>query len=229
MRLFGPLHLCLLAVIAAACVAVSILCLRRPRARRTVRLTLGYGLAANEIGWWVFRYSHEGIHAWNLPLQLCDLTVWLSVAACLTLARPVVELDYFAGIAGAGMALLTPDLWSPWPSYPAIYFFVAHGGIVMACAVLVFGGIAPLRGGAVWRAFGLLLAYAAVVGTFDAVFHTNYMYLRAKPKAETLLSRLGPWPMYLVEGAGVALALFGVLWAMARKDYGPPMNTDARG
>jgi len=56
------------------------------------------------------------------------------------------------------MALLTPDLWEPWPRYPAIYFFVAHGGIVVGIAVLVLGRLAPLRQGAVWRAFGMLLA-----------------------------------------------------------------------
>ena len=35
----------------------------------------------------------------------------MTVAACLTLKPWIVEFDYFAGMAGAGMALLTPDLW----------------------------------------------------------------------------------------------------------------------
>jgi len=220
MSLFGPLHLFLLALIAGVCVALSRLCRRRPAAARPVRLVLGYGLAANEVVWWIFRYSHEGLHLANLPLQLCDATVWLSVAGCLTVAPLVVELDYFAGIAGAGMALLTPDLWSPWPSYPAIYFFVAHGGIVAACAVLVFGRISPLRPGAVWRAYGLLLAYAALVGGFNAAFGTNYMYLCTKPRSETLLNMLGPWPVYLFPAAAVGLGLFWLLWIPAPKANG---------
>ena len=174
MRLFGPLHLALLAAIAAVAAGLSILCRRRPGMARAVRLTLGWGLAGNELVWWLFRYSHEGVHLWNLPLQLCDLTVWLSVGACLTAIPWVVEFAYFAGMAGAGMALLTPDLWSPWPSYPAIYFFVAHGGIVTAMSVLVFGGICPLRAGAVWRAYRLLLGWAAVAGAFNLLAGTNY-------------------------------------------------------
>jgi hypothetical integral membrane protein (TIGR02206 family) len=139
-------------------------------------------------------------------------TVWLSVAACLTLAPGIVEFAYLAGLAGAGMAVVTPDLWSPWPSYPAIYFFVAHGGIVIAVCVLLFGRISTLRPGAVWRAFGWLLAYACAVGAFDAFTGADYMFLCRKPKNASLLDSLGPWPIYLIAAAAVALALFWLLW-----------------
>ena len=216
MQLFGPLHLALLAAIAAITALLAMLCRRKLMARRATRLALGYGLAVNEIIWWIYRYSREGVHLPNLPLQLCDMVVWLAVAASITLAPRIVEFAYFAGLAGAGMALITPDLFRPWPSYPAIYFFLAHGGIVIAVVVLVFGGIAPLRPGAVWRAYALLLAYAAVLGVFDAVFHTNYMYLCTKPGNASILDALGPWPAYLAAGALVALALFWLLWIPAR-------------
>jgi hypothetical integral membrane protein (TIGR02206 family) len=211
-----PVHLLLLVVIAILAVVLCIVC-RRDRARaRTIRLILGYGIAINEIVWWVFRYSHEGIHLWNLPLQLCDATVWAAVIACFVPVPVVVEFLYFAGLGGAGMALLTPDLWSPWPSYPAVYFFIAHGGIVIAAAVLVFGGIQPLRRHAMWRAFALLLVYAGVVGVFNALLGTNYMYLCRKPGGGSLLDLLGPWPLYLVGGAAAALAMFALLSFVAR-------------
>jgi hypothetical integral membrane protein (TIGR02206 family) len=127
-----------------------------------------------------------------------------------------VELAYFAGAAGAGMALLTPNLWSPWPSYPALYFFVAHGGIVIAVALLACGGYARFHPGAVWRSFGLVLGYAALVGAVNAAFGSNYMFLCRKPDNPSLLDRMGPWPCYLAGGAAVGLALFWLLWLPVR-------------
>ena len=215
-KLFGALHLGLLAAVAVIAWLLVRRCRRSPAARRPIRLALGIGLIANELVWWWFRYSHEGVHLWNLPLQLSDVTLWMTAFACLTLAPWLVEFAYFAGLAGASMALLTPDLWEPWPKYPAIYFFVAHGGIVVGMSVLVFGGIAPLRRGAVWRAFGTLLAYAALVGAFNAVTHANYMYLCRKPASASLLTVMGPWPVYLFGGAAAALGLFWLLWLPAR-------------
>ena len=212
MRLFGPTHLMLLCATLLAAGALIWICRRHVNTRRAVRMALGIGIAVNEFVWWGFRYSHEGVHLVNLPLQLCDVTLWASVAACFTLWGPIVEFAYFAGLAGAGMALLTPDLWSPWPSYPAIYFFVAHGLIVIAVAVLVFGGIAPLRRGAVWRAFGILVGYAVLVGIFNAATGANYMYLCRKPRNASLLDVLGAWPWYLAAGAAAALGLFWLLW-----------------
>lgn len=216
MKIFGPTHLALLSVIVALCVMLPVLLRHGRVASRPVRLAVGWAIVVNELIWWGYRYSHEGVHLWNLPFQLCDVTLWASAIACLTLATPLVEFGYFGGLAGAGMALLTPDLWSPWPTYPAIYFFVAHGGIVLAVSILVFGRICPLRAGAVWRAFGMLLLFAAAIGIVNALSGSNFMYLCRKPKGASLLDSLGPWPNYLVGGAVVALALFWLLWLPVR-------------
>ena len=217
MPLFGLTHLALLgAVILFAAILVNWV-RKRPEQSRAVRLGIGLSLAANELLWLLFRYSHEGIHRDNLPLQLCDIGVWATVVACLTLKPAVVELDYFAGIAGAGMALLTPDLWSPWPSYPAAYFFIAHGGIVIGAVTLTFGRVFVLREGAMWRAYAGLAGYAAALGGFNAIFHTNYMYLCTRPKSASLLDQFGPWPIYLGEAALLALGLYAILWMLRPK------------
>jgi hypothetical integral membrane protein (TIGR02206 family) len=78
------------------------------------------------------------------------------------------------------------------------------------------GRAAPLRSGAVWRAFGMLIGYAVLVGVFNAITHANYMYLCRKPAGASLLDMLGPWPVYLVGGAAAGLALFWLLWLPAR-------------
>lgn len=212
MKLFGPLHLSLLAAILGLAAILAWLCRRAVFSLKPARIILGLALAANELVWWTYRYSIEGFHLWNLPLQLCDASVWLAVIACLAGSPVIVEFAYFLGLSGAGMALLTPNLIKPWPSYPAIYFFAAHGGIVVCVAVLVFGGAARFRPIAVWRSFGFLLTYATAVGLVDWASGSNYMFLRKKPEAASALDQMGPWPWYLFIGAGVGLALFWLIW-----------------
>ena len=161
MKTFGLLHLTVLVLIAAFCVVLSMLLRQGRIPARAARLAIGWGIIANELIWWAYRYGHEGLHLWNLPFQLCDVTLWASAIACLTLAPRLVEFAYFGGMAGAGMALITPDLWSPWPSYPAIYFFLAHGGIVLAVAILVFGRVCPAT---LWRGLARVRYAARVCG-----------------------------------------------------------------
>ncbi len=215
MRLFGPLHLTLIAAIVVVCIALAGLAAARRLPITPVRFGLAAFLLADEAVWLVFRYSHEGLHAWNLPLQLCDVDMFLAAAACLTLRPAIVEFTYFAGLAGAGMAILTPDLWSPWPTYPAIDFFVSHGAIVASVSMLVFGRIVPLRPGAPRRAYLWLLVYAAALFAVDKFAGANYMYLRAKPRGANPLDAFGPWPLYLLPSAALAAALFALLWFVA--------------
>jgi len=188
---FGTHLLILLAVLALAGALIA-LSRRKAAAGRIVRLSLGGILAADELVWYGYRLHEEGFRFPDaLPLELCDLTLWLTVVAAVTLKPDVFEVAYFCGLGGSSMALITPDLWAPFPSYPTIYFFLSHGLVVTTLLMLAGGRLVRLRPGAVWRAFAVLNAFAALVGIFDAVFKTNYMYLCRKPVSSSLLDYFG--------------------------------------
>jgi uncharacterized membrane protein YwaF len=55
--------------------------------------------------------------------------------------------------------------------------------------------------------FAATLAWAAIAGAADVITGGNYMYLRAKPVHNSLLSVLGPWPWYIATGIGIGLAM----------------------
>jgi hypothetical integral membrane protein (TIGR02206 family) len=215
--LFGPLHLAILAVIPTGAWLAARATPSAAAARRA-RLWMGVGLAVNELIWYGFRYSQEGLRApEGLPLQLCDLTLWLTVAAALTLNRWAYEMAYFGGMGGAAMALLTPDLWAPTFSYPTLYFFLAHGGIVGIVLYLTLRGLRRPEPGCLWRVLVVLNIYAAAMGAFNWVFGTNYMYLCQKPAGASLLDWFGPWPVYIAAGEAFAMALFALMWLPFRR------------
>jgi len=209
--LFGVPHL----VILASVPAVSWLLVRLVRSglERQVGIGLGAFLLINELVWYGFRYSGEG---WRfpegLPLQLCDFTLWLTIIAAWRRNQWCYEFAFFTGIGGSGMAVITPDLWAPLLSYPSIYFFLAHGGVVVALLVLTWARVLRPQPGCLWRVFILLNGYAGAIGIFNAIYGTNYMYLCRKPAAATLLDYLGPWPVYIAAGELFALALFALMY-----------------
>jgi hypothetical integral membrane protein (TIGR02206 family) len=148
----------------------------------------------------------------HLPLELCDASLCLVIIALFTLNKTIFDLAYYGALAGASMALLTPNLWEPFPSFTTVQFFVAHGLIVAGALYLVWSKQARPRPGSVGRAMLGVNVFAAFVGTFDFTFKTNYMYLRNKPPNASLLDLLGPWPRYILAAEAVAWLVFLLLY-----------------
>jgi len=210
--LFGPTHFAILLTFPVIAWGLALWCRRSRRAARSIRYSLATFLAVNELIWYVYRIHAEGFRFPNaLPLNLCDVMLWVTVVAAYTLKPLAFETAYYAGLAGMSQALLTPDLWTELWSYPTIYFFLAHGMAVATILTIVWGKLAAPRPGSWWKALGILNAYAAAVGLFDAIFKTDYMYLRQKPASASLLDYFGPWPYYLIGAELIALVLFWLL------------------
>jgi hypothetical integral membrane protein (TIGR02206 family) len=218
LKLLGTPHLLILLAIPLIAVVLSFACRRSKRTSKQIRYILAALVTFNELAWYVYQIHTQGNPFPNgLPLELCNVTLWVAVFAAITLNPFACEIIYYAGLVGSGMALLTPDLWTSFWSYPSFYFFLAHGLVVATTLTLVWGRLARPRSGSPWRVLALVNAYALFIGIFNAIFKTNYMYLCQKPAAVSLLNYLGPWPVYLLGGELIAAVAFWLLWLPFRR------------
>jgi hypothetical integral membrane protein (TIGR02206 family) len=195
---------------------VGLLLVRQVRARPRLGTVVRWALAAGIVVLVAFELTVAGREGWLgwmtvLPLELCDAALVLAVITLLTPRRAPAEIVYFWAGSGTLLAMLTPEL--PWnfPRWEFVVFFGLHGLVLVASLVLVFGlGLRP-RPGAPWRAFGITVGWTAFVGLVNLALGTNFMYLRHKPLVATPLDWMGPWPVYVLTGAAVALVLFHLL------------------
>jgi hypothetical integral membrane protein (TIGR02206 family) len=223
--LFGPAHLLALAVVAAAAIALPWLLRRRPALLAPVRASLAVTLVGLTALYIVSLARMGPLSIWDVvPLHLCDFLILVALFALATLERNACELLYFWGGTGTLLATLTPDLAMGWPDWRFVVYFGLHGTVVVTASCLAFGLERPPRRRAALRVFVLTNAYAAVVAVVDVVWGMNFLYLRGKPAAPTLLDWLGPWPLYLVMVEVLALGLFFLLEAPLRLASAPRLR-----
>ena len=217
-QLFGPAHLFILIEVPALAAVLAFVQRRYLHRSKVLRRGLAALLLSDTIVFYWYQVTHRLLsYPAHIPLELCDLSLLLAFLSLLTLNPMAFDVAYYLGLGGASMALITPNLWEPFPSFGTVQFFIAHGLTVAGVLFLVWSGLARPRPGSIGRAMLGLNIFTALAGAFDAIYKTNYMYLRAKPANASLLDSLGPWPWYLVSAELVALAIFTLLYLPFRK------------
>ena len=175
----------------------------------TIRYSLIVLLALTEIGLNIWYLTN---HLWDvrytLPLELCSVTLILSIIMLLTKSDKLYQILYFAGIAGAFQAMLTPSLFYGYPHFRYFQYFIAHRAIILSPLYMTWIEQHKPR----WKSIGwsllFLNALAIVVGIVNYVIGSNYMFLNHKPDTASALDLLGPYPYYLLAEEGVALLFF---------------------
>jgi hypothetical integral membrane protein (TIGR02206 family) len=212
-KLFGPTHLAILGSVPLLAGLLAYAQRKLAPASRTLRICLAcIILLDSAVYYGVLIARGQLTFPDHLPLELCDASLCLVILALFTLNKTVFDLAYYGALAGATMALLTPNLWEAFPSFTTVQFFIDHGLIVVGVLFLAWSGLARPRPRSVLRAMVAVNLFAACVGTFDYAFKTDYMYLRAKPPNPSLLDVLGPWPWYLAATEFVACGVFLLLY-----------------
>jgi hypothetical integral membrane protein (TIGR02206 family) len=210
--MFSTPHLIALSIVAVCCLLLywARFALRiHSGLRQFIRLLLAILLIASEGGLHVW-YLSNGIwsRSSSLPLELCGISLLLSVIMLLTRSKRLYAFLYFAGTGGAFIALLTPNLVYPFPHFRFLLFFIAHGSIILASLYMTWiEGCKPT-----WRSlfFTMLClnVVAACVYAADALLDSNYMFLAHKPDTFSVLDYFGPYPYYLLVEEVFAFVIF---------------------
>ena len=159
--------------------------------------------------------------AWSVPLNLTDLATVAAACAFWSQRHWAFALVYYWGLVLSAQALISPALQGPdFPHVQYLGFWAIHLLVIWAAIYLTWGrGMRPT-----WRSYRFVVAvtavWAAVTFTFNSIAGTNYGFLNGKPATTSLLDLMGPWPVYVLAGAALVLAVWALMtWPWERARY----------
>jgi hypothetical integral membrane protein (TIGR02206 family) len=161
---------------------------------------------------------------WNIshaiPLELCSISLILSVILLLTRKRIFYEILLFTALLGASQAIFTPLLTFDFPHFRFLHFFYTH--LMCIWVVFYFTWVIGYRP-TIWsvvKLFVFLNLLMPIILLINKMVDGNYMFLNHKPKSPSLLNFLGPYPWYIVSMEGLLIGLSLLVWLIFRSKTG---------
>ena len=149
----------------------------------------------------------------TLPFHMCDLSEIFLIWFLLGGPRILYVCAFFWGLAGATMAILTPDI--TYHDLDYIFFMVGHGMIVVGImyATVALGNRPYAKDIVIVSAITALVLLPIVYAINILLGEpANFWYLVAKPDGASLMDVFPEAPMHLLYTTPIAIALFYLIY-----------------
>ena len=144
-----------------------------------------------------------GIGNWKLglPLHLCDFSSASIIIYFFTKRREFFLFAFFAGISGAGMAILTPDVKYSFPHIDYLRHMIGHSMILLgvAYAIVIDNQRPQLKD--VHRVLGVLSVFLLLMYPINNFLGSpaNYWYVAEKPPGFNVTDLMRDAPYHMID------------------------------
>jgi hypothetical integral membrane protein (TIGR02206 family) len=153
----------------------------------------------------------------SMPLHICGVSIYTVSILLIFRTSTLFSFSFYAGLSGAIQAILTPDVGVGFPHFLFITYFTSHISILIGVsyAMIVYEMRPDLWG--LRNAVIITNLYAVFIFFVNHILDTNYLFLQHKPKGETLMDIMGPWPIYIAWLEVSMLVSFSILYFLYRR------------
>ena len=216
MQIFSPYHffwLLITIIFVVGCYRMGII---HPDSvlHQVFRFSLFILVGVNETAWFLYRHHVAEIPvANNLPLHLCDISVFLMFYTLVSKRSWTGELSYFMGAVGALLAVCMPAISETGNIrlIAEIRYFITHIALVGVGVYFTFGCRCLPSYSAIWRSYGFVHAYALLITPVNFLLGTNYFYTISAPQQLSFLFVFPHW-LFLIGASLIFLTVFNLLY-----------------
>ena len=215
--LFGNIHLITIALIALVAIFLPLTCKKQSISNKSlISKVIAFIILSHVIiSPYKDLYLLQNPYNWReiLPIHMCDLSEIFLATFLLGGPKILYKCAFFWGLAGASMAIITPDI--PVIDLDYAFFMIGHGMIVIGVMYATISlGNRPYAKDILTVSLITAFVLFPIVYLINLILGepANYWYLIAKPAGASLMDAFPEPPYHLLITTPLAIATFCLIY-----------------
>lgn len=215
--LFGNIHIVTMAIIVLVAVFLPLVCKNQSTSNKSlISKVIAFIILSHVIiSPYKDLYLLQNPYNWReiLPIHMCDLSEIFLAAFLLGGPKILYKCAFFWGLAGASMAIITPDI--PVIDLDYAFFMIGHGMIVIGIMYATISlGNRPYAKDILTVSAITAFVLLPIVYLINLILGepANYWYLIAKPAGASLMDAFPEPPFHLLITTPLAIAMFYLIY-----------------